>query len=260
MTKDYLWLHLRELPYFRSILRAVEARFYEGLDLPHPILDVGSGDGHFAAVVFDEQLDIGVDMHRKSMREAKRRGMYRLLLQSDAASIPLATDSIASALSNSVLEHIPQLDAVLVEVGRVLRPGAPFVFTVPNPGYKTELSVPHALRRLMLGGFARAYERWFMWMSRTYNMMYEEEWARRLAPAGFEIERTFRYFSPAALHALEWGHYFGAPCILPRLVAGRWIIAPTRWNLWSTDRLARRYDQEPLSREGTYSFYLVRKT
>jgi SAM-dependent methyltransferase len=259
MTKDYLWLHLRELPYFRSILRAVEARFYEGLDLPHPILDMGSGDGHFATVAFDKQLDIGVDVHRRSMRESQVRGTYRLLLQSDGACIPLASESVASAVSNSVLEHLPQLDAVLAELGRVLRPGAPFVFTVPNPGYRTELSVPHALRRFRLEVFASAYERWFMWMSRTYNMMYEEDWARKLAPAGFEIERTFRYFSPAALHVLEWGHYFGAPCILPRIVAGRWILAPTRWNLWLTDRLVRRYYQESPSERGTYSFYLVRK-
>jgi SAM-dependent methyltransferase len=259
MTKDYLWLHLRELPYFRSILRAVEASFYAKLDLPHPILDVGSGDGHFATVAFEEQLDIGVDLHRKSIREAQERGMYRLLLQSDGARIPLASDSVASAVSNSVLEHMPQLDAVLAEVGRVLRPGGSFVFTVPNPGYKTELSVPHALRMLKVDRLARAYERWFMWMSRTYNMMYEEDWARRLAPAGFEIERTFRYFSPAALHVLEWGHYFGAPCILPRVVTGRWIIAPARWNLWLTDRLVRRYYQEQPSEHGTYSFYLVRK-
>ena len=59
--KDFLWLHIRELPYFRSLVRANEARFYDGLELPGPVLDVGSGDGHFASVTFDAQIDIGID-------------------------------------------------------------------------------------------------------------------------------------------------------------------------------------------------------
>ena len=51
--KDYLFIQLRELPYFRAALRAVEASFYEDLPLPGPVLDVGCGDGHFAARTFD---------------------------------------------------------------------------------------------------------------------------------------------------------------------------------------------------------------
>ena len=41
VERDYLWLNLRELPYFRAVLRAVEARSYQQFDLPGPILDLG---------------------------------------------------------------------------------------------------------------------------------------------------------------------------------------------------------------------------
>jgi SAM-dependent methyltransferase len=259
MTKDYLWLHLRELPYFRSTLRAVEARLLQDVELPKPILDIGCGDGHFASIAFDSQVDLGIDPFLPSLREAQRRGNYRTLIQSEGASLPLATASLASAMSNSVLEHIPHLLPVLREVGRVLRPTSPLVFTVPNPGYRTQLSVPNALRRIRLKRLGSVYEDWFMWMSRTVNLYYEDEWEMILAEAGFEIERTFRYFSPSALRMLEWGHYFGAPCLLPRWIMGRWILSPTRWNLWLTDRLVRRYYEEEPSEEGTYSFYLARK-
>jgi SAM-dependent methyltransferase len=259
MTKDYLWLHLRELPYFRSTLRAVEARLLQDVDLPKPVLDIGCGDGHFASIALESQVDLGIDPFLPSLREAKRRGNYRTLIQSQGALLPLATGSLASAMSNSVLEHIPDLLPVLREVGRVLRPASPLVFTVPNPGYRTQLSVPNALRRIKMKRLGRVYEDWFMWMSRTVNLYYEDEWEKILAEAGFEIERTFRYFSPSALHMLEWGHYFGAPCLLPRWITGRWILSPTRWNLWLTDRLVRRYYEEEPSEEGTYSFYLARK-
>ena len=55
---DFLWRHLRELPAFRALLRAVEARFYQDLlPLQEPVLDLGCGDGHFASVTFPRRLD-----------------------------------------------------------------------------------------------------------------------------------------------------------------------------------------------------------
>lgn len=259
MTKDYLWLNLRELPYFRSMLRSVEARLYEGVEIARPCLDLGCGDGHFTEVAFDSPIDIGVDLDLGIMREAQKREHYRVLVQADASQLPIKNGSIASVLSNSVLEHMPDLDLVLADVARVLAPGGTFVFTVPNPGYRTELSVPRSFRRLKLERIARAYESWFMRMSRTIHLDYEEGWNARLARVGLVIKHTFRYFSPAALRALEWGHYFSSPTLLPRLATGRWILAPTRWNLWLTDRWVRRYYEEPPTEQGTYSFYLAGK-
>jgi len=142
MDRDFLWPHLQELPYFRALLRSIEATFYQDLDLPSPVLDMGCGDGHFASVTFSEPVDIGVDPDLRSLREARRRGAYSSLIQADGAILPLSGGTIASAFSNSVLEHIPHLDRVLKELGRVMVSGAPLVFTVPNPGYRTELSFP----------------------------------------------------------------------------------------------------------------------
>ena len=258
--RDLLWLHLRELPYFRSILRALEARFYQGLEMPRPILDVGCGDGHFASVVFETPIDLGLDPHLPSLREARRRGAYSLLLDSDGTRLPVRSGTLGSAFSNSVLEHLAHLDGVLAEIARALKPGAPLVFTVPNPGYRTELSFPRFLASLRLRGAARAYQDYFMWMSRTRNLLDESEWSARLERVGLRVERTERYFSPAALHALEWGHYFGAPSLVARWLTGRWIVAPSRWNLWLTERLTRRYYLEMPCPDGTYSFYLARKT
>ena len=47
--KDFLWLNIKDLPYFRALLRAVEAKFYEEFHLAVPTLDVGCGEGHFAS-------------------------------------------------------------------------------------------------------------------------------------------------------------------------------------------------------------------
>jgi hypothetical protein len=61
MSEDLLWAHLKALPYFRAMLRAVEASFYQHTHFPSPVLDVGSGDGHFTEVAFNLRIDIGVD-------------------------------------------------------------------------------------------------------------------------------------------------------------------------------------------------------
>ena len=259
MTRDFLWLNLRDLPYFRATLRAVEARLMQEVDLPAPVLDLGSGDGHFASVTFEQPLDVGIDPEARASQEALRRKGHRVLVLGHGAHLPHPSGFFASAISNSVLEHVDRLDEVLMELRRVLRSDARFVFTVPNTGYSRELSVPKQLSRLGLRSLGDAYNDWFMRMSRTKNLFDENQWIEKLAQAGFAVERTQRYFSPAALRMLEWGHYFGGPCLLPRVLTGRWILAPTRWNLWLTERLVRRYYLESPSDDGTYTFYVARK-
>lgn len=259
MKGDLLEQHLRALPYFRGTLRAVEARMMAAVDLPAPVLDIGAGDGHFAEVTYDRPLDVGIDPDFPSLREARSRGSYRSLIQADGARLPYASQTFASGISNSVLEHIPHLDAVLSEVGRVLKPGAPFAITVPNPGYSSQLSFPRFLHSIGLHGPAEAYRAWFMRMSRTWNLFHREGWQKKFDAAGFEIEQCQNYFSPSALSMLEWGHYFGGPSLVARWLTGRWILAPTAWNLALTDRWVRKYFEEPAAQDGTYTFYLARR-
>ena len=95
--RDYLWLHIRDLPYFRALLRAVESRLMQQVELPQPVLDIGSGDGHFASVTYTGMLDVGVDPAVKPTREARQRGAYRLLVQADGTDLPCADGSFARA-------------------------------------------------------------------------------------------------------------------------------------------------------------------
>ncbi len=250
-ANDLFFLHLRDLPYFRALLRSVEAQFYRGLDLPAPTLDLGCGDGHFAFLAFDRALDAGLDPWRASLREAQRRRAHRWLVQADGAAAPFPDGCFGSAISNSVLEHIPHLDAVLAETARLLRPGAPFVFCVPNPRYFSSLS----LARLL----GRGYVEWFGRVSRLVHADEPPVWEARLERAGFRLERWWHYFRPAAMRVLEWGHYFGLPSLMARKLTGRWILVPTRANLWLTERLVRPYASAEPVEDGAFTFYLARK-
>lgn len=259
-TKDYLWLHLRELPYFRAMLRAVEARFYQDISLPPPTLDLGCGDGHFATLAFDRRLDVGIDPWRGPIRLAQRRAAYRLAVHGLGGEIPFADGVFSSAVSNSVLEHIPDLTPVLAELRRVLKPGASFIFCVPNHQFLPNLSNAVLLDRLGFRRLAGHYRVFFNRISRHYHCDDVDVWKKRLSEAGFEIEHYWHYFSPQALAVFEWGHFFGLPCLLPHFLLGRWVIAPAEWNLFFTRRLVKPYyDEDARHPQGAYTFYITRR-
>jgi ubiquinone/menaquinone biosynthesis C-methylase UbiE len=256
--KDYLWLNLRDLPYFRAMLRAVEAQFYQDLELHAPTLDLGCGDGHFASITFGRKLEVGLDPWAGPIHQAAKGGGYCALVQAEGGRIPFPDGYFSSALSNSVLEHIPQIQAVLVELRRVLKPGAQFLFCVPNPRYLSELSIPVLLAKVGLKKTGQAYTDWFRSMSRVNHAEWPETWQNWLENAGFRLEKWWHYFSPQAMRAMEWGHYLGAPTLLPHAISKKWIIAPWRWNLFLTERYARRYTIAESDPQGTFTFYIVR--
>ncbi|MDT8307341.1 MAG: hypothetical protein RRC07_15515, partial [Anaerolineae bacterium] len=90
---DLLWRHLRSLPAFRALLRAVEARFYRAIAIPGPVLDLGCGDGHFAQMAFDEPLATGVDPWWGPLQKARTSGAYRLQIQALGDALPFASAS-----------------------------------------------------------------------------------------------------------------------------------------------------------------------
>lgn len=250
---------LRELPAFRALLRAVETDFYQDLEMPGPVLDLGCGDAHFAEVTFSAPLDVGLDPWWMPLVEAGPRGTHRLLNHADGASMPYPSSRFGTVVSNSVLEHIPQVNPVLAEVARVLRPGGWFHFAVPGPGFRKNLSVARLLDRVGLGALAEGYRTLFDRISRHHYYLSPEAWEGRLATVGLEVIRWWPYFSKAALAALEWGHPLGLPCALAKKLTGRWLLAPKAWNLVFTERLLRPYYEESLTGDGAYLFFSTRK-
>ncbi len=259
-SKEILWQHLSSLPYFRAMLRAVEDSFYQDLEFPSPSLDLGCGDGHFASTAIAGGLDVGLDPWAAPLKEAASRRFYRITVQSDGSRMPFCDAYFRSALSNSVLEHIPHLDEVLADLGRVIQPGGLFVFAVPNERFPQELWGNRILHKIGADSLGDRYGNTFnRRISRHFHTDSHEVWQERLERAGFEIERCWDYFSPQALHVLEWGHLFGLPSLFWRRLTGRWILVATRANLGIPFRLTWPYMQKPLSDQGVCTFYITRR-
>lgn len=257
---DLLWQQLKRIPAFRALLRSVEARFYNAVDFTQPILDVGCGDGHFAEVTFDHPITAGIDPWWNPLKKAQASQVYELPLQAMGNYLPYADHTFASAFSNSVLEHIPDIQPVLNEVSRVMQPGAPFVITVPSNYFTEFLGGAGFFDRLGLDGLGDSYRTAFNRLSRHAHTDPPEVWAERLALAGFTIERWQYYFSKEALHTLELGHAQGVPSAVLHALTGHWILGPWKSNLRRTEQWVRPYYEEEFPQHGAYLFFLARKT
>jgi len=251
--RDYLWDQLAELPYFRALLRAVESKFYERLPVIPPVLDLGSGDGSFAAQTFSKPLDAGIDPWWAPTVEARGRNAHALLALASGAALPFADRTFQTVVSNSVLEHIPDLEPVIAEAFRVLRPGGCLLFCSPSDHF-TDWLVGASL-------FGDAYRRWFNRISRHQHCDSPAVWQARLERAGFAVERIWYYFSPRALRTLELGHYFGVPNLITKRLFGRWVLFPSHSNplLRALYAWLRPICDEPLEPVGAYLFGVARK-
>ncbi len=256
---DLLWRQLKTIPAFRGLLRAVESRFYQQLDLAEPILDLGCGDGHFSQMTFERQLTVGIDPWWGPLKKSQASGMYQHLLQGLGDRMPFPDEHFATVMSNSVLEHIPGIQAVLVEANRVLKPGGQLVITMPSHLFTKNLGGAQFFERIGANGLADQYRRFFNFISRHAHTDSAEVWHERLAQAGFAIERWQYYFSSEALHALEWGHVQGLPSAVLHAITGHWILAPYENSLQRTERWVRPFYEEPFPDEGTYIFIVARK-
>jgi ubiquinone/menaquinone biosynthesis C-methylase UbiE len=116
------------------------------------ILEVGPGTGYYTLDIAEgvgadgivDVFDIQQEMLDHTMRRAKGRGFGNMRpTQGDAQALPYDDDSFDAAVLITVLGEIPDQDAALRELKRVLKPGGRLVTgeLVGDPHYVTEGSL-----------------------------------------------------------------------------------------------------------------------
>ncbi|MBZ5622272.1 MAG: class I SAM-dependent methyltransferase [Acidobacteriia bacterium] len=91
------------------------------------MLDLGAGPGSFVTSRSDlsiVRLDLQIPRSRGS-------GWY---VAADAARMPFTSQSFDLVISNHSLEHFPELEETVREIGRVIRPGGTLYIAVPDAG------------------------------------------------------------------------------------------------------------------------------
>ena len=246
-TADFVRAYLREAPLFAAIVRGVECSLMrEAGPFAEPVLDLGCGDGLFAALAFPSPAGCGIDMSASALTESRRRRAHCGLAAADATALPFGPDTFSTVIANSVLEHIPKLEPALDECRRVLRPGGRLIVTAPS----------HLFGKMLLGSrFIPRYAVWFNGHSRHFHTYEIEHWDRLLGDRGFRVERSFYYLSPRAHRVFDAMHYASAWRWLCRRMTGRWTWssqpwANVFWEKWFDSLTAGSWP----SREGPYLF------
>lgn len=231
--ENYLKTYLRARPLFLSVLRAKEAFLYRNfLPLKQPVLDFGCGDGFFAKIAFSHKskiqnpkskfneniIDVGLDIRESRIKEAKAQGIYKKILMYDGKVIPFKKGSFATVVSNSVLEHVSDLDQALSEISRILKPKGKFLTTVMAGKWEDYL-----IGTKLIG---KSYKDYMRKKQAHINLLTRIEWDNKFKKSGFRIVRTIGHFDKFSSGLIDFLHYVSIPSLISYKLTGKWVILP----------------------------------
>lgn len=252
--------YLAVAPLALATERLLECGILRAQPFERPILDLGCGDGLFAGVLFAEPIDLGVDVDPAEADRARRAGAYDEVLACPGDSIPRPDESIRTIFSNSVLEHIPELDPVLSECRRLLVPGGRFFVTVPTDRFERYSAPALLLEGLGLGRQAARYRAFYNRFWRHFHAYDEAGWRARFEAAGFRVVEQ-RAYDPGPLATFcDMMLPLALPALVARRILGRWIAAPPIRRLYApvlaavSRMVIARWHQRPV---GGLAFFVL---
>jgi SAM-dependent methyltransferase len=209
--------------------RAAELKALRQCAFDPPVLEIGCGNGRFTSLLLP-RVDWGVDLNEREIELCQGNLTYRRLGCMDARRLIFADGVFATVLANCVVEHVTELDHVLGECRRVLRPGGSFIATVPLIEMNRHLL-------LRTGWYSRLRAN----QLQHRHLMARDGWIAALTRAGFTTIETTPYL-PARMCEL-WDRVDGPLCMgAGPLTVGRAYryalrMAPARWR----SRLNRKW-------------------
>lgn len=147
-----------------ALFRSIELKQIYGLckdiEFQSPSLDIGCGDGKISSLLFNNKFSYGVDNgEANDYQIAIKKNRYKKVILEDAQKLSLDNNSINFVFSNSVIEHIPNIKAVIKEVSRVLNRDGYFVFTTPSKYFREYIKVSTILEKIGLNWINTSYSK-----------------------------------------------------------------------------------------------------
>ncbi len=249
----YAWLRPESVLWDVILSRRLHA-----LRAPSPALDFGCGDGAFQFLhlggEFNETHDLfceadpahaegndlygsrqagtqpvvakpaaagvrcGADANRRSLRQARRLGLYRELCVLDGnARQPWQTAAFPSAFSN-ILYWLVSPERALAELARAIAPGGTLTLAVLTEDFPRHSLTGNDAGRAIPWRRALAYGRWD-----CYRAFYTEAALTALAAAaGFRVEHTGRCLAPLTVRLWD----IGLRPLAPQLIRMANALAP----------------------------------
>ena len=239
-SREYFFeRYLDHAPVALAFWRAFECYCFSRVKIEGPVLDVGCGDGFFAQTVFAKPLEAGIDLDPREAAKAAKSGAYLQVVQGSATGMPFPDRRFKTVISNCVLEHVPDIDAALGEIRRVLKPGGRFYLTVPSECFNENSYFKDLLGRSDFPGLGEKYLTGLNRIFKHHHVDKASVWEKRLRKAGFKMERAEYSIPLEAFHVYERWLIPAFPAKILKLLWGRWVIGPRGPVKWWARRWMR---------------------
>lgn len=214
-------------PLALALERSVECRVLNDQIFERPVLDIGCGEGLFAQILFEGQVDTGIDPNARELSRARELGAYHELIQCYGDRVPKPDGSYHTIISNSVMEHIPDINSVFAEAHRLLAPGGRMYLTVPSDRFEKYTWVSIFLSLLHLKKLQERFTTFFNKFWVHYHCYTPERWGKIAKNAGFEIVEI-RSYAPRRLCLInDLLVVFCIPEFLTKKLVNRWTLLPS---------------------------------
>jgi len=224
--RKYVNQFLTHRPPFFAFIRPIELQLIAEHKscLGNEILDFGCGDGFFASQIFaDREIEVGLDFENELTKNSPYQKVYQQVSFYQGRTIPYERASFSGVVSNSVLEHVDDVDFSLEQIHQVLDENGHFLTTVMTDQWEKYLLGKKVFGQVYLDKLRK--------MQDHYHLLSFQQWQEKFEQAGFKVEKAIGYLPAKTIKAMELAHYWSVPSLLKYKLTGSWGLGE-KWHQW----------------------------
>jgi ubiquinone/menaquinone biosynthesis C-methylase UbiE len=169
--------------------RAWEYAAYQKFQIKGRILDLGCGDGKYFRLLWPSADNVvGVDMEPNVAELGRKSGVYRNVHITTANQVPELSESFDCVFANCSLEHMDDLNGVLSEIYRCLKPGGTLLCSVVTNRFVEWCVLPYIVAKAGFEDVANKLLNDFLEYHHLANPLSVEDWKNRFQVSGLYVE------------------------------------------------------------------------
>jgi len=182
------------------------------------LLEIGSGMGHLVGQLEDTFETYGMDLNHWAVKQSRSMVEKTQLHTASAQELPFSDHSFNVVIIKHIVEHLPEPEKAIREIGRVTEPGGTLILATPNLD---------SLLKPWKG------DKWIGYQDPTHiSLKPPSEWLDLIRSADFRPLKVFSdgfwdvpyiRFVPSQVQKLFFGSLGGFQAITG------WIFLPVRW-------------------------------
>ncbi len=182
------------------------------------LLEIGSGMGHLVGQLEDTFDTFGMDLNHWAVKQSKAVIQRTNLQTASAQELPYKDGAFNIVIIKHIVEHLPDPQKAIQEIGRVTEPGGTLILATPNLD---------SLLKPWKG------DKWIGYQDPTHiSLKRPAEWLSFIQDAGFELLKVFSdgfwdvpyiRFVPKQIQKIFFGSLGGLQAI------SGFIFLPMRW-------------------------------